>query len=100
MGVYNQIACQTTSSLSKATLLAYLPPKPVVGQTGIDPTINPPPSAQGLLSNLSLSQWDIVSFDPVSRTVCVIIYNDDVNDGLSPSGTVLSFTLVPPISVG
>ena len=105
-----RIACQNSFPLSKATLLAYLPPKPIVGQTGINPTINAPPSAQGLLSSLSDSQWDILSFDPISRHVCVIIYNTNMEDDVAPTGevikgklqysqgAVLTFTLVPPIS--
>ena len=76
--LYKRIACQNTEPLSKGTLLAYLPPNSV---------------QYNLLYNLSDSQWKILSFDPVTKEACVIIYNDDVES----ANITLSFKLIPPV---
>ena len=76
--LYKRIACQNTEPLSKGTLLAYLPPNSV---------------KHNLLSNLSDGQWKILSFDPVTKEACVVIYNNDVE----PANITLSFKLIPPV---
>ena len=77
-------ACQAAEPLSKATFLTYL-----TAQTS---KYNPATGTFGknnIFANLNDSQWDILSFDPMTKEVCVIIYNKDVEEPVPVHDTLL-----------
>ena len=59
----NGKACQANQRLSQATLLAYLPEGTRI---------------RDLFVGMSLDEWEVVSFNPVIREVCVKILDTDV----------------------
>jgi hypothetical protein len=77
-------ACQATEPLSKATFLAYL-----TAQTN---KYNPATGTFGqanIFADLDDNQWDILSFNPTTKEVCVIIYNKDVEEPVPVHDTLL-----------
>ena len=96
-------ACQSAEPMSKATFLAYL-----TAQTN---KYNPATGIfeqSNIFTNLNEGQWDILSFDSMTRQVCVIIYNNDIEEPVpfgntliqgnstNMNGVVLSITIQPP----
>ena len=59
----NGSACQAKQRLSQATVLAYLPEGTKI---------------QELFLGMSLDEWEVVSFNPLNREVCVKILDTDV----------------------
>ena len=57
----NGRACQAKQRLSQATVLAYLPEGTRI---------------QEMFLGMSLDEWEVTSFNPLKREVCVTLLND------------------------
>jgi len=66
--IFSRRACLNLQRIGKSTVTAML--------TDQSPEYN-------FLSNLDESQWDVVSFDPFKREVCIVLYNNSGNKLIS-----------------
>lgn len=75
--IISRTACVNLQRIGKSTVTAMLTPE--------SPEYN-------FLTNLEESQWDVVSFNPLNREVCIILYN--------PSGNKMISLRLPYITPG
>jgi hypothetical protein len=72
--IISRTACVNLQRIGKSTVTAMLTPQ--------SPEYN-------FLTNLDESQWDVMSFNPHNREVCIVIYN--------PAGNKLISVVLPNI---
>lgn len=68
MRIISRTACVNLQRIGKSTVTAMLTPG--------SPEFN-------LLNNLNESQWDVMSFNPQNREVCIVLYNPAGNKLIS-----------------
>lgn len=95
---YRREACRAIQRVSKATVLALM------GSSLNDPVPNNPlnPAAATFkpffLRTIPLDHWEVMSFNPVKREVCVLVYRYDEYGQRTGDYRVISLTL-PVIAV-